>query len=38
MEIKNEEVESKREIRDNVTGKLTESVIVLSGGHGAGVQ
>lgn len=28
MEIKSEEMESKREIRDDVTGELTESVIV----------
>lgn len=31
MEIKNEEPESKREIRDDVTGELTESVVVLWG-------
>lgn len=31
MEIKNEEPESKREIRDNVTGELTESVVGLWG-------
>lgn len=27
MDIKNEELESKREIRDDVTGELTGSVI-----------
>lgn len=31
MEIKNEELESNREIRDDVTGELTVSVVVLWG-------